>query len=358
MIESIPNELQRVCTRLSELSNSLATDSQGGQAWPTEQLQLLNAAQVSQWFIPKHLGGQEWPAGRIVKAYIQLSAACLTSTFILTQRAAAIKRICNSLNEALRDELLDGILNRDSQATVGISHLTTSRRHLGKPALAASDSNGDYVLNGLSPWVTGAFGCDFIVTGAQLEDGNQILLAVPKNMPGVTVEPGFEMIALNASQTGPVRFKEVRLSQRWLLAGPCADVLTTGTVSATGGYQTSALATGLATAAIDFLASESERRPEIRDSHDSLRSQLTAATDHLLAAAGGHPVCSNEELRTEANRLVLAASQAAMVAAKGAGFVVGHPVGRWCNEALFFLVWSCPQAVANANMCEFAGIES
>ena len=41
-----------------------------------------------------------------------------------------------------------------------------------------------------------------------------------------------------------------------------------------------------------------------------------------------------------------------MIAAKGAGFVEGHPVGRWCREALFFLVWSCPQQVAEAGLCE------
>jgi hypothetical protein len=47
-----------------------------------------------------------------------------------------------------------------------------------------------------------------------------------------------------------------------------------------------------------------------------------------------------------------------LVAAKGTGYVVGHPAGRWCREALFFLVWSCPQPVSAANLCELAGLES
>ena len=72
--------------------------------------------------------------------------------------------------------------------------------------------------------------------------------------------------------------------------------------------------------------------------------------------ADGEPVCSNEDLRTDANSLVLRSTQAALVAAKGAGFVEGHPVGRWCREALFFLVWSCPQSVQDANLCELVGI--
>ena len=56
--------------------------------------------------------------------------------------------------------------------------------------------------------------------------------------------------------------------------------------------------------------------------------------------------------------LVLRATQGALAAAKGAGYVVGHPVGRWCREALFFLVWSCPQGVMAAALCELAGLES
>jgi hypothetical protein len=77
----------------------------------------------------------------------------------------------------------------------------------------------------------------------------------------------------------------------------------------------------------------------------------------LLAISAGRFVCTKESLRTRANSLVLRATQAALSAAKGSGYVVGHPAGRWCREALFFLVWSCPQPVANANLCELAGIE-
>jgi hypothetical protein len=76
----------------------------------------------------------------------------------------------------------------------------------------------------------------------------------------------------------------------------------------------------------------------------------------LFAAVRGEPHCSNDELRQRANSLVLRSTQAALAAAKGAGYVVGHPAGRWCREALFFLVWSCPQPVLSANLCELAGI--
>jgi hypothetical protein len=135
------------------------------------------------------------------------------------------------------------------------------------------------------------------------------------------------------------------------------NVMQAGKAGGTGGLQTSTLAVGLATAAIDFLEAESEKRPDLAGSAAELRREEQTLTANLLALASGEAVCSNEELRTRANSLVLRATQSALAAAKGSGYVVGHPAGRWCREALFFLVWSCPQAVLSANLCELAGIE-
>jgi hypothetical protein len=78
--------------------------------------------------------------------------------------------------------------------------------------------------------------------------------------------------------------------------------------------------------------------------------------DDLLSVVRGDSRCTKESIRQRANTFVLRATQAALSAAKGTGYVAGHPAGRWCREALFFLVWSCPQPVAAANLCELAGI--
>ena len=63
---------------------------------------------------------------------------------------------------------------------------------------------------------------------------------------------------------------------------------------------------------------------------------------------------SSLEIRRRANSLVLRATQAQLAASKGAGFVAGHPAEREVREALFFLVWSCPQPVLSAALREFA----
>jgi hypothetical protein len=113
----------------------------------------------------------------------------------------------------------------------------------------------------------------------------------------------------------------------------------------------------LATAAIRYIEQESEERPALNRAAEALREDRQQAECDLLALADGQQNCTQGELRARANSLALRASQAALTAAKGAGYVVGHPAGRWCREALFFLVWSCPQPVVEANLCELAQIE-
>jgi hypothetical protein len=62
-------------------------------------------------------------------------------------------------------------------------------------------------------------------------------------------------------------------------------------------------------------------------------------------------------LREESNRLVLRATQAAMAIGKGAGFLTTSPISQWAKEAMFFLVWSCPQGIANAHLCEWTDFD-
>lgn len=328
--------------------------------WPAEQLQLCGEYGVFEWFIAPEWGGQGWSDEQIVRGYHALAAACLTTTFILTQRTGACKRIAGCENDALKPLLLPDLASGETFATVGISHLTTSRQHLGKPALAAEAIPGGFRLHGMSPWVTGGVAADWIVLAASLvndgDDERQLLAVVPTSWPGVVVAEPLPLVGVAASSTGPVHLTDVEVSEKWVIAGPMRHVMASGVGAGTGSFETSTLAIGLAKTAIDFLAEEALRRADLQQPMAALRSDHDQLFEELLAVARGETRTTKESLRQRANSLALRASQASLAAAKGSGYVVGHPAGRWCREALFFLVWSCPQPVANANMCELAGI--
>lgn len=344
--------LDALCDRFSELAPSLEAED----AWPAHQLEECGRHGVFEWFVERDLGGQGWSEADLVRGYLRLSAACLTTTFVITQRTGACRRIALAENDWARRECLPSLINGQQFATVGVSHLTTSRRHLDRPVLRAELHSDQVILNGFSPWVTGAEYAEWIVVGAVLEDGQQVLVAVPRGLAGVRVEPALKLTGLSASCTGPVTFERAAIPRQWLLDGPSENVMRTGRAAQSGGLQTSTLAVGLADSAIGFVEQESRLRSDLSRAAVAMRQQWQTLCEDLLAAADGRSGCSNEQLRARANSLVMRATQAALAAAKGAGYVVGHPAGRWCREALFFLVWSCPQPVVQVGLCELAGI--
>lgn len=336
---------------------ALSTELDQPGSWPAKQLALCGQYGVFEWFAQPAWSGQGWTAADVIRGYLALSRGCLTTTFVITQRTGAYLRLEASDNDQLKQELLPAWVRGEQFATVGISHLTTSRRHLGQPVLRATKTAAGYLLDGYTPWVTGGRQAQTIVVGATLDNGLELLLALPTDAPGVTIPEAPPLVGLSASHTGPVYCERVELGSDRLVAGPAPQIMKQGG-AATGGLQTSTLAIGLAQAALTFLRHESQRRADLTAPWDALQHECDQLEMHLLQAAESQPVCSTEELRTRANSLALRATQAALAAAKGTGYVWGHPAGRWCREALFFLVWSCPQPVITANLCEFAGIES
>ncbi len=352
--DKLPDEVSRLCERLRDS----ATEVDQNLRWPQEQMRWCAEAGVFRWFIPEEYSGWGWSEQQILSGYLALSQSCLTTTFILTQWNAACRRLVGSSQEALRRELLPKLADGEKFATVGISHLSTSRQHLGRPVLTASrQADGSFLLNGLSPWVTAATAADIIVLGATLEDATEIMCAVPTDRDGIKTHSGESLVALTSSCTGQVDLEDVVVYPQELVAGPVANVLQSNSGGGTGGLQTSTLAIGLSMAAADYLALQAGRRPDLRPIADKLQADCTGLREALSELTDGQEIMTAAELRQRSNSLVLRSTQAALSAAKGAGFVATHPAGRWAREALFFLVWSCPQPVVAANLCELAQLE-
>jgi alkylation response protein AidB-like acyl-CoA dehydrogenase len=232
---------------------------------------------------------------------------------------------------------------------VGIAQLSTSRRHLGSPALVAHMADGAWRLSGLCPWVTGADSVDAIVTGAVGDDGRQLFFIVPTDGPGLAIAPPLHMLALSGSRTSSVAFTDVVPSA--VIEPPAAGGIRTG------GLATTALALGSTHAALAVLDGEALARGTLTPVAHALRAETRAIEARLRRSATDSETEDRDRLRADANGLVIRAAQAALTATKGAGFVAGHPAERLVREAHFFLVWSCPQTVAGIALCELSRIE-
>jgi len=315
--------------------------------WRSGGMRLLADRGILGRFVPSDCGGGGDPESRLVATLAGLARSCLTTALAVSQWAAAV-RVIATASPAVQADLLPSLARGDTFTTVGISQLTTSRRHLGRPALAADRDAVGWRLDGTCPWVTGADACDTLVTGAATPAGGQMFFVVSTAATGLAIDTPLDMLALSGSRTAAVHFAGVRPVH--VIEPP------EQTAPRTGGLATSALAIGAAGAAIEIVRGEGVRRDGLAPIAARLEADLADLSEGLdRAARDGAAQADREALRAAANDLVLRAGQAALAASKGAGFVRGHPAERLVRESLFFLVWSCPQAVTDALLCELAG---
>lgn len=335
--------VERLCERLRERAPETA---QFGP-WQSGCFATLAEAGCLAGFFPADVGGTAASEPARLATLAAIAEACLTTALALSQWAAAC-RLIDGADAATRLAWLPPLARGTAFTTVGISQLTTSRRHLGTAALSAREDAHGWRLDGECPWVTGADSVDTIVTGAATADGSQRFFVVETAADGLTVEPPLTMLALSGSRTSAVRCVGVR---------PAAVIVpAAGDGARTGGLATTALAVGATRASVAIVAAEAARRADLAP----IAKHLAADADSLAArldeaARAGIEREDRDRLRADANGLVVRAAQAALVACKGAGFVQGHPAERLVRESMFFLVWSCPQAVTQAVMCDLAG---
>jgi len=346
--------------RIAGLVENLAAKDGPADAagtWPEALWRLIQDGGATRWSLPRDFGGEACPRPLLLQRYAQLASGSLTAVFVLSQHDAAVRRLDGAVDRPAAREWLRAIAAGKAFATVGVSQLTTSRR-LGSQALVATETErGTFQLDGAMPWVTAAERADVLVTGALLDDGRQMLIALPVDRAGLTVRPAFELAALQASCTTEVILEHVRVSAADLLAGPSADLSAQPGAVGTAGLETSALALGQARAALGALAGLAADRFELSDPVDVLCATWQQAWTLLMACARGErDAVAASQIRAQANALVLRATQAYLTARKGSGFLRSEPAQRWARQALFFLVWSCPTPIAQAAIRDLAGL--
>ena len=313
-------------------------------AWPTESLIALEQAGAWKWVIPSRYGGLEREAISHLEGYEAIAAGCMSTLLILANRDGACELIAACDNEPLKSELLPALAENSVMATVGISQLTTSHQS-GPPALTASPADGGFVLDGFMPWVTSAEKCQYLVTGAILPDGNQLLVAAPTSAPGMQIEPPMELMAMQGTLTSLVRCRQVFVEKRVVLRGPAPRVL--ATKSGVKPSLVAASGVGLASAMLEIMgrcATGSWTRTLERwtSRHSELRRTVfgfAASPDAKTNDA------EKTRIRILVNDLLARLAAAVLTFSKGSGLLRDQDAQRLVREAMFFQVWAAPEDV-------------
>ena len=289
------------------------------------------------WGVPPEFGGDGLDPLALHEKYESLAAASLAVTFVLTQHDGAVGYLAAA--DGFGDLLTDYASGR-RLASVGISHLTTSR---GGGVTARLDGGG-LALDGLVPWSTAADVADDVVVAATCEDGRQVLALVhPKADAGVEVPPPPPIVALAATRTGTIRLDHVRLPRDRLVAvGHGVLARRDGKLPIGQAF----LALGHARGAVDLI------RDADAETADQLTGELSDVRHRVIEHVGeaSPDTAEGDRLRGETILLAQRACLAAVAVYKGAALVNDHPAQRLAREALFLLVWSCPGPVRDCTL--------
>ena len=299
------------------------------------------------WTIAIEDGGEEVSPLEIHLRYEQLAAASLSTALILSQRDSAVGLIDASQNRKLRSRLLGELRDNGAFSTVGIAQITTSRQQ-GAPSLIAMPAGDHFMLNGLVPWATGADQCDFIVVASAVADGGQLLFALPRDLAGVSIDPPEPLVALSASRTTSIQLKNVALPKSQVLTGPDAQVLANRRKGVPIGQ--SFLALGLCRSALNLIREHRSARAETIG--NEFEQQLILLREKVLNYAKSErpdPAIA-PSLRGACNELAVRLTHAAVALYKGTALRMDHSAQRLAREAMFLLVWSCPDPVIDCTV--------
>ena len=209
------------------------------------------------------------------------------------------------------------------------------------------------------PWVTAAERADVFVTGAVLDDGRQILIALPADRPGLAVQPPFDLAALQASCTAEVILRRRpggRIRPPGRARRPTHGQPGRGRDRRAGDLGPGARARPeRRSRALVGLAAD---RVELTEPVEALCETWQQAWSSLAGLRAGRPRGRSRRARSGPRPTPWSSgrTQAYLTARKGTGFLRAEPAQRWARQALFFLVWSCPTPIAQAAIRDLAGL--
>lgn len=320
-----------------------AADVEGN--WPVDDIGALRDAEILNAAFPAPLGAGFAALDQHL-IYEEIARASLAVALILSQRDAAIGLI-DSSSSAARTDLLEQ-LAKGAFTTVGVAQLTTSRQG-SAPALRAAAEPHGFRIDGLIPWCTGAAKAALIVVGAATNDGQQLLFLLRPECAGVKIEPPLPLVALRSTLTTAIHCDGVRIPAADVLSGPAEKVLVRSNHLPLG---QAFLAMGLCRGALDLIAEH--RSPAARVAAESFESQLGDLRQKILDLSQpgreSGAAAAASEIRGRCNDLAVRITHAAVALYKGTGLLAGHPAQRLAREAMFLLVWSCPNPVIDCTV--------
>ena len=283
---------------------ALATDA--ADVVPPEILDALAEAGL-------YAAGAEDDFATVVGVQEALASGCLPTAFLWAQHLGLVHAIASSGDDALRATWLEPLLRGEVRAGLALGGATP------QPTLHASATDGGWILDGTSPFISGWGAIDVVHTAARL--GNEVVwLVVDARESDALRTDRLRLVALDATATVRATFHSLAVPGDRVTARNPAGGETPPVV-----YRLhAALALGVAARCCRLIGAS-----PLDDELASCRSELDRLDPDTIAAERAH-----------AGELAVRAAAALMAASGSRSLLAGDHAQRLAREALFTLVYA------------------
>ncbi len=181
---------------------ALSTDA--ADAVPRELLDTLAGAGLYGLAAPREAGGLDASFPELCAVSEALASGCLTTAFVWGQHHSLVRSLAQGDNPELAAGLLGPLARGEVRAGVALAGA------LPRPTLRAIPDAGGWLLDGVSPFVSGWGRIDLIHAAARAGDDIVWLLVDAREGAQLHAEP-LRLAALNATATRRVGFDRLRV---------------------------------------------------------------------------------------------------------------------------------------------------
>jgi alkylation response protein AidB-like acyl-CoA dehydrogenase len=290
---------------------AVATDA--SDIVPVELLDALAEAGLYGIVAPPDYGGVSADFGTVCAVLEALASGCLTTAFLWMQHVGLVRALTYSDDQDLRARWLKPLASGEIRAGLALGGA------LPKPSLRAVPDGDDWLLDGVSPFVSGWGRIDVMHAAARTAGDGIVWLIVDAAESAAVSTERLHLAALNATSTVRAAFNQARVPADRVTGRQPASAVTPPEVL----RMHAALALGVIARCRAMLGPTSldAELASVRDRLDRLGPDTAAA-------------------RAAAGELALRAASALMTAEGSKSLLASTQAQRLARESLFTLVYA------------------
>ena len=329
---------------ISQIASS-ATDLDEGDRSTRDNLALLADSGLLRLGAP---GNRDQALPAMAAVIADVAGHCLSTAFSVWAHRMTVEY----LTAAATPWSLSAAADLTGSTALGVTGMASAFKDAagcGSIELSATPEGGGFRLNGTLRWASNLYSDSIMVTAAQTESGEKVVVGLPLAADGVTIGNHFELLALGSTASSFLKLDDVYVGEEQILSRDVESFL--GSVRPTFLVLQSAMCVGLARRCLDEVEpSLSGVNSTFAIEFDSLANELTAIEAQVAAfaaAVGGSTTPTKHDLltlRLAAADAVSAAAALEIRTAGGKGYARRTDASRRFREAAFIPVQSPSEA--------------